>query len=193
MSLFQHLSKYQIVLASQSPRRIQFLKDLGLQFTVQPTQVDESFDNQLQGSAITDFLCQLKANAFRFESDDQLVITCDTIVWNNGKALNKPSDFNEAFDMIASLRNKAHQVISSICIKTKDKTHVLNDTTTVTFSNLTDEEITYYINTYQPYDKAGAYGIQEWIGLIGIEKIEGSYTNVVGMPMEKLYHALKQF
>lgn len=193
MSLFQHLSKYQIVLASQSPRRIQFLKDLGLQFTVQPTQVDESFDHQLQGSEITDFLCQLKANAFRFESDDQLVITCDTIVWNNNKALNKPSDFNEAFDMIASLKNKTHQVISSICIKTKDKTNVLNDTTTVTFSNLTDEEITYYINTFQPYDKAGAYGIQEWIGLIGIEKIEGSYTNVVGMPMEKLYHALKHF
>lgn len=193
MLLLQNLSNYQIVLASQSPRRIQFLKDLGLEFTVQPTQVDESFDTQLQGSEITDFLCQLKANAFRFVSDHQLVITCDTIVWNNNKALNKPSNFDEAFAMIASLRNNTHEVISSICIKTKDKTLVINDTTRVTFSNLTDEEITYYIDTYQPYDKAGAYGIQEWIGLIGIEKIEGSYTNVVGMPMEKLYQALKQF
>lgn len=193
MLLLQNLSKYQIVLASQSPRRIQFLKDLGLTFTVEPTQVDETFDNHLKANDITDYLCDLKANAFQFKNDNQLIITCDTIVWNSDKALNKPENFEEAFEMISSLKNKTHQVISSICIKTKDKKVIINDCTEVTFSNLTDEEITFYINTYQPFDKAGAYGIQEWIGLIGIEKINGSYTNVVGMPMEKLYQALKQF
>lgn len=193
MKLLENLTQYEIILASQSPRRIQFLKHLGLNFTVQPTQVNEDFDEKLMGSQITDYLCKKKADAFLFTKENQLIITCDTIVWNENQALNKPNTFEEAHHMISSLSEKTHEVISSLCIKTPQKTEIVNDKTLVTFSKLTSEEISYYIHNFQPYDKAGAYGIQEWIGLIGIQKIEGSYTNVVGMPMEKLYQTLKKF
>lgn len=191
MTLKERLSSYEIVLASQSPRRIQFLKDLQLDFRIQPTDVDEIFDQQLKAAEITNYLCQLKANAHVFSSENEVVITCDTIVWHENKALGKPTDYNDAFEIISSLVNKTHEVISSICIKTKQTTKIITDTTHVTFGFISDEDIKHYIETYLPYDKAGAYGIQEWIGLIGITKIEGSYTNVVGMPMEKLYHTLQ--
>lgn len=190
MQLKKINQKYTIKLASQSPRRQQFFRDLGLDFEVLKIDVEENYPLHLQKEEITDFLCTLKANSVAIQDSKDLIVTCDTIVWHNGKALGKPKNNIEAFDMITSLSGKTHSVISSVCIKTKEKMQVFNDCTEVKFATLTSEDIQYYIEAYLPYDKAGAYGIQEWIGLIGIEKINGSYTNVVGMPMEKLYQHL---
>lgn len=186
--------KFKLILASGSPRRQQFLKDLDFEFEIRLKEVDEIYPSELKANEITDFLAQLKAKPFENELlDNEILITSDTIVWHNNKAVGKPKDEADAFDIIKSLSNATHQVITSVCLTSNAKQLVFNEKTKVTFTPLLDEEISYYINKYNPLDKAGAYGIQEWIGLIGISKIEGSYTNVVGLPTEKLYKYLNEF
>lgn len=188
--LQEKLSNYNIILASKSPRRQQFFKDLDLPFTVQLKEVEEVFPNKLQAAEITDFLADLKSKPFDNLRVNDLLITSDTIVWCNNKALGKPTNKDEAFSMLHELSGKKHQVITSVSIKGKTFQKIINDTTDVYFKELSTEEINYYINLYQPFDKAGSYGIQEWIGFIGIERIEGSYFNVMGLPVQKLYKEL---
>ena len=188
--LKQKLKEHHVILASGSPRRQQFFKDLDIDFSIQLKTVEEKYPEELKAAEITDFLADLKSKAFTDLQQKDLLITSDTIVWLEGKALGKPKDAKEAFDMLKRLSGKKHEVITSVSIKSASFQKIINDSTTVNFKELTDEEIHYYINNYKPYDKAGAYGIQEWIGFIGIESIEGSYFNVVGLPVHKLYEEL---
>lgn len=188
------LPNKKIILASGSPRRQQYCKELGLDFSIQLKEVEEIYPDNLKHHQITDFLAELKANAFENElAENEILITSDTIVWHENKALGKPKNYEEAFQMISSMSGKTHEVITSVCIKSKLKSEVFHSITSVTFINLSNQEIDYYITHYKPFDKAGAYGIQEWIGLIGISKIEGSYPNVVGLPVDKLYAKLKEY
>lgn len=192
--MLNNLKGYNIILASGSPRRQQFFKDMHLDFEVRLKEVEELFPDDLKASKITDFLAVLKANAFQEElKPTDILVTSDTIVWHNGKALGKPKDYEDAFQILKSLSNSTHEVFTSVCFKTKDKIDIINETTRVTFSVLSDEAIAYYLENFKPYDKAGAYGIQEWIGLVGISKIEGSYSNVVGLPVQKVYEYFANF
>lgn len=185
------LKKYNLILASGSPRRQQFFKDLDLDFEIRLKEIEEVYPPELKASAITDYLAKLKASAFEGElKPNEILVTSDTIVWHNGKALGKPKDAADAFEILKSLSNTTHDVITSVCFKTTSETTVLNELTKVTFNELTDEAISFYIENYKPFDKAGAYGIQEWIGFIGVSKIEGSYANVMGMPTDKVYEYL---
>ncbi|HLF51848.1 Maf-like protein [Flavobacterium sp.] len=185
------LKEYKIILASGSPRRQQFFRDLDLDFEIRLKEVDEIYPPNLIEEDITDYLAVLKSDAFEGElNEKEILITSDTIVWHENKALGKPKDYDDAFSMLKSLSNKTHKVITSVCFKTKDKVEVFSETTKVTFNDLSDESIQYYLENYKPYDKAGAYGIQEWIGFIGVSKIEGSYANVMGMPVHKVYEYL---
>jgi septum formation protein len=180
-----------IILASGSPRRQEFFKNLDLNFEIRLKEIEEIFPDTLQSLEITDYLAQLKAAAFDGDLlENELLITSDTLVWLHNEALGKPKNYQDAFEMLQKLSNQTHEVITSVCFKTKYLTNIINDITKVTFGTLSDEAITYYLDHYKPFDKAGSYGIQEWIGLIGITKIEGSYTNVVGLPTEKVYHYL---
>lgn len=190
MILQEKYNDYQIILASNSPRRKQFLKDLGLTFTVKPANVNEEYPSQLQGKDIALYIAQQKASVFNNLKENEIIITCDTIVWIDNEALGKPENKEEAIQMLQQLSGKTHEVISAVCIKSNQKEQLFYDVTEVRFNNLNLLDIEYYVDTFKPFDKAGSYGIQEWIGLIGIEKINGSYTNVVGMPMEKLYNEL---
>jgi septum formation protein len=188
------LKGYKIILASGSPRRQQFFKDLDIDFEIRLKDIEEIYPVELQGIEITNYLAQLKSNAFEGEiGANEILITSDTIVWLNSKALGKPKDYDDAFAILKSLSNETHEVITSVCFKTNKKTETIFDVTRVTFNQLSDEAIHYYLENYKPFDKAGAYGIQEWIGLVGIAKIDGSYTNVVGLPTEKVYHYLSHF
>lgn len=189
--LSQKLKNYSIILASGSPRRQQFFKEMDLDFTVQVKEVDEVYPAHLKAAEITDYLAELKAKAFDDSlASNDILFTSDTIVWHQEKALGKPKNEQEAFDMLRSLSGQTHQVITSVCIKTTIATIVFNDITQVSFTDLSDQMITYYIDQYKPLDKAGSYGIQEWIGLVGISKIEGSYANVVGLPTQKVFEYL---
>lgn len=188
------LSHKNIILASGSPRRQQFFKDMDLSYSIRLKEIEEIYPDRLQGAEITNYLAELKANAFEKELDtNDLLITSDTIVWLNESALGKPTDAEDALAMLQKLSNKTHEVITSVCIKSIAKTEVFHCSTKVTFGTLSDEAIRYYLDQYQPFDKAGSYGIQDWIGLIGISKIEGSYTNVVGLPTELLYKKLLSY
>ncbi|WP_426430006.1 Maf-like protein [Winogradskyella sp. HB-48] len=185
------LKDYNIILASASPRRHAFLKSMNIDFEVRLHPVDEVYPNTLKGTEITDYLAKLKAEAFKTQlKEKDILITSDTIVWLDGKAIEKPKDKDDAFKMIKSLSNKTHEVMTSICFTQISKQTLVNTITKVTFKALTDDEIWYYVDTYKPLDKAGAYGIQEWIGAIGITKIDGSYNNVVGLPTHLLYETL---
>lgn len=188
--LKQKLNNYNVILASGSPRRQQFFRDLDIDFSIQLKEIEEIYPENLKGVAITDYLSNLKSDAFSALNDKDLLITSDTIVWLEGKALGKPKDAKDAFTMLKAMSGKKHEVITSVCLKSTSFQKIINDITIVTFKELSDDEIQYYINNYKPFDKAGAYGIQEWIGFIGIEKIEGSYFNVVGLPVHKLYKEL---
>ena len=188
--LKQKLNNYNVILASGSPRRQQFFRDLDIDFSIQLKEIEEIYPENLKGVAITDYLSNLKSDAFSTLNDNDLLITSDTIVWLEGKALGKPKDAKDAFTMLKSMSGKKHEVITSVCLKSNSFQKIINDITIVTFKKLSDDEIQYYINNYKPFDKAGAYGIQEWIGFIGINKIEGSYFNVVGLPVHKLYKEL---
>lgn len=188
------LKNYKIILASGSPRRQQFFKDLAIDFEIRLKDIAEVYPDALQGVEITNYLAELKAAAFVGKlKEDELLVTSDTIVWLNNSALGKPKDYEDAFQILRSLSNQTHEVITSVCFKTTLKTDTIYDVTKVTFNPLSDEDIRYYLDHYKPFDKAGAYGIQEWIGLVGISKIEGSYTNVVGLPTEKVYQYLSNF
>lgn len=180
-----------IILASGSPRRQQFLRELDVDFEIRLKDIDEVYPDHLKAEEITNYLAELKANAFQNELvNNDILITSDTIVWLNNKALGKPKDAKDAFEMIKEMSGKAHEVITSVCIKTNRTSLTFFDKTIVKFKSLTYSEISYYIDLYKPFDKAGAYGIQEWIGLVAIEKIEGSYANVVGLPTHRLYEEL---
>lgn len=186
--------KYKLILASGSPRRQQFFKDLGLDFEIRIKEVKEVYPPNLKAEEITNYLAVLKANAFEGQMEsNEMIITSDTLVWINEKALGKPNNEEEAFQILKTLSGNTHEVITSVCFKTIDKTETIFEITRVTFGTLSDEFIKHYIKTCHPFDKAGAYGIQEWIGLIGISKIEGSYTNVVGLPTHSVYNYLKEF
>ena len=189
--LNEKFKNHKIILASGSPRRQQFLKELDIDFEIRLKEIEEIYPNHLQAEEITDFLAKLKANAFENElKDNEILITSDTIVWLKNQALGKPTDASHALKMLTEMSGKTHEVITSVCIKTNQREIVFHDKTSVTFASLTSQEIEYYLKNYQPFDKAGSYGIQEWIGLVAIEKIEGSYANVVGLPTHKLYSEL---
>ena len=189
--LHHKLKNYKLILASGSPRRQQFFKDLDLDFEIRLKEIEEIYPPNLKREEITNFLAILKSTPFEGTlQEKELVVTSDTIVWHNEKALGKPKDRDDAFAILKSLSNATHEVVTSVCFKTKHKTDVLFDVTKVTFNSISDEAINYYIDKYQPYDKAGAYGIQEWIGFIGVARIEGSYPNVMGLPVDKVYQYL---
>jgi len=180
-----------IILASQSPRRQELLAQTGITFEVETRPVEENFPNDLTREKISEYLAKLKAEAFAGIHAEEIILTADTIVWHQNQALGKPKNAEEARNMLQSLSGKSHEVITSVCLKSNTDYLVFSDITQVFFRKLSDKEIDYYISNYQPFDKAGAYGIQEWIGAVGIEKIIGSYNNVVGLPTEKLICELK--
>ena len=185
------LKNFNLILASASPRRHDFFKTMDLEFEIRLKPIEEIYPDHLTGSDITDFLAKLKAEPFlKSLQNNDILVTSDTIVWLNEKAIGKPKNQDDAYSMIKSLSDTTHQVITSICFTHQHNTTVVNTTTEVTFKALTDEEIWHYVKTYNPLDKAGAYGIQEWIGAIGITSINGSYNNVVGLPTHLLYETL---
>ncbi|XOV95202.1 MAG: Maf family nucleotide pyrophosphatase [Bacteroidota bacterium] len=181
----------EIILASNSPRRRQLLKEAGYDFKTINTDFDEQFPKDLPPASIAEFLARSKNRHYRDQYLDEVLITADTIVVNKGMIINKPGDKVEAVEMLMGLSGGAHQVISGICISDKEKEITLHDSTMVYFEHLLDDEIAYYIERHQPFDKAGSYGIQDWIGLTKINKIEGSYFNVMGLPVNILYQTLK--
>lgn len=191
---FTDLKKYKFILASKSPRRQFLLKDLGLDFEVHTKDVDESFSDNLKAEQIPLYLSNKKADAFDGElNDNTIVITADTIVWIDGQVLNKPENSDDAIRMLKLLSGKMHEVYTAVCLKSKSKTKSFFSVTKVYFKELSQSEIEYYINNYNPYDKAGAYGAQEWIGYIAVDRIEGSYFNIMGLPLKELYEELLTF
>lgn len=193
MFLNQKIKKYNIILASGSPRRQQFFKDLGFEVEIRLKNVVEEYPPRLHKFEISDYLAQLKALPHKDGlKEKDILITSDTIVWHNKKALGKPKNREEAVAMLESLSGSVHEVITSVCFTTSKVEKTVNHTTKVYFKILSEDEINYYIENYKPYDKAGAYGIQEWIGQIGIEKIEGSFFNVVGLPVFEVYKTLEE-
>jgi septum formation protein len=193
--LHQQLSQYHLILASASPRRISLLKELNLTFDCIPLDVEEVFPSGLEDHEVAKFLAKLKAEAFPIEklTHKSILITADTIVCLNDEVIGKPEDRDHAIAMLQKLSGRMHKVITGVCLRSHDKEIIFSNETDVYFSKLTDEEIIYYVDQFKPFDKAGAYGIQEWIGYIGIEKIEGSYFNVMGLPVQQLYLELKKF
>lgn len=192
--MLDNLKKYNIILASKSPRRKQLLEELGIQFEIQIKEVDEIFPETMPVSKIPEYLAQLKMQAFENKlGKNDLVITSDTIVCINNEVLGKPINYEHAYKMLTKLSGKAHKVISGVCVLSKNKKVSFTSTTKVYFKKLSETEIDYYISNYKPYDKAGAYGIQEWIGHVAIERIEGSYFNVMGLPVQRLYEELGKF
>ncbi len=185
------LKHHNIILASGSPRRKKFFEELGIPFEIRLHPVDEIYPSHLKAEAIARYLAALKAGAFNKElASKDILITSDTIVWHSGHSLAKPKDMAEAYSMLKELSGDTHKVITAVCFTTTSKQLTIHDTTEVTFKQLTEEEIDYYIHKYNPIDKAGAYGIQEWIGLIGIQSIKGSYYNVMGLPTHLVYKTL---
>lgn len=184
---------YHIILASNSPRRKELLSGLGLDYEVRTLPgIDESYPQTLQGEEIPIYISNKKASAYLSNlKDDELLITADTIVWLNGRVLGKPANEEEACNMLRELSGKTHQVITGVTLATTVFQKSFASVSQVTFATLTEEEINYYVNHYHPMDKAGSYGVQEWIGFIGVERIEGSYFNVMGLPVQRLYRELK--
>jgi septum formation protein len=188
--LKEKLKNYKLILASGSPRRQQFFKELDVDFTIEVREIEETYPKHLLASEITDYLAQLKASAFDNLSEKDIIITSDTIVWKDSKAIGKPTDIEDARKMLQNLSGAMHEVITSVCFTGKHFQKTINDTTKVWFKVLTEDEISYYLTHYKPFDKAGSYGIQEWIGYIGIDRLEGSYFNVMGLPTHLVYKTL---
>ena len=187
-------NKYKFVLASKSPRRQELLKGIVHEFDIMLRDTAESYPDTLQGAQIVEHLAKLKASAFEGElADNQLLITADTIVWIDNQVLGKPKNRAVAIEMLHQLSGRKHTVYTGVCLKTTQKERVFSAATDVYFRQLSDDEIAYYVDTYKPFDKAGSYGIQEWIGYVGIERIDGSYFNVMGLPVQRLYQELKKF
>jgi septum formation protein len=195
MMLHDKLKNYHIILASQSPRRQILMKGLGLEFEILPADVEEIYPPELRHHEIAVFLSELKAKAFELSElcDNCLIITADTIVWKDKQILLKPKDDQDAYNTLKTLSGKMHEVITGVTLRTKQKMKTFYVITKVYFNSLTDEEIRYYVSHYHPFDKAGAYGAQDWIGYVGIEKIEGCYFNVVGLPVQQLWKELNDF
>ena len=181
---------HKIILASQSPRRQELLRGLDVDFEIETRPVDENYDSKLKGTAITDFLSTLKAKAFTDLAENTILITSDTIVWLDDQALGKPKNEEEARAMLHQLSGRRHQVHTSVCFTTVDSQDVINDTTEVTFGKLNDQEIDYYVEKYRPFDRAGSYGIQDWLGFAKVTSINGCYYNVMGLPLPKVYKFL---
>ncbi len=192
--MLSNLNRYKVILASNSPRRKELLGGLGIPYEVKTMpDIDESFPEGLPGEEIPLYIARAKASAYREQMEaDELIITADTIVWLDGVVMGKPIDEEDARRMIRALSGKTHQVITGVCLTTKDVQKGFSTTTDVTFASLTEEEIAYYVEHYRPMDKAGAYGIQEWIGFVGVQDIRGSYFNVMGLPIQRLYQELKK-
>ncbi|UCE93573.1 MAG: septum formation protein Maf [Flavobacteriaceae bacterium] len=188
------LSGKKLILGSGSPRRSFFLKELGLDFETRLKETEEIYPERLKKKQISEYLALQKAEPFKEElKENEILITADTIVWHENDALGKPKSKEEAVQMLQSLSNKTHEVISSVALTSLQDQIVFSDLTRVTFKKLNEEEINYYVDNYKPFDKAGGYGIQEWIGYIGVTDIEGSYFNVMGFPVQKFYETLRQF
>ena len=183
-----------LILASSSPRRQELIKSLGLEVEIRIKPVKEEYPHRLRHFEISDYLAQLKSMPFEDTlTPNDILITSDTIVWFENKALGKPKDINDAFEMLKSLSGRTHEVITSVCFKSIGKQKTINSVTKVTFKRLSASEINYYINNFKVLDKAGSYGIQDWIGQVAVTKIEGSYFNVMGFPMDKIYNTLLTF
>lgn len=194
MLLTEKFKGTNIILASQSPRRKELLAGLGLQFSTVSLDIDESFDrDQFKKEQITAYLSAKKAKAYSAIQSNDLIITSDTTVWLDDESLEKASNREEAYEMIKKLSGKTHSVYTSVTIRSIEKEVTFSDETQVTFAELSDEEIYFYIDHYKPFDKAGAYGVQEWIGYIGVDNMNGSYFNVMGLPTHKLYKELMKF
>lgn len=193
--MFDNLKKYKIVLVSASPRRKELLQNLGLTFKVRTLfGIDEQYPDTLRGEDIPRFISRKKAEAYRSSmADDELLIAADTVVCLDGRTLGKPHDAQEAKAMLHKLSGRFHQVITGVTVMTKDQMENFAVTSQVKFADLSDEEIDYYVDNYLPFDKAGAYGIQEWIGMVAVEELRGSYFNVMGLPVQRLYNVLKKF
>ena len=192
--MLKKFKNYNFILGSNSPRRKEILKEIGLDFSVYPSNIDENFNKEMKLENIGVFLAEKKANAIKNElKENDILITADTTVIHNNELLSKPENTLQAKEILNKLSGKSHKVITGVCLLSKNKKCTFSCETIVTFNNLEIKEIEFYINKFKPFDKAGSYGIQEWIGLIGIEKIEGSYTNVVGLPASMLYTKLKKF
>lgn len=193
-SLSNILSNYSIILGSQSPRRKELFAGLNLPFRVEVREIDENFPAEMSAFEVPEFLAIQKAIPYKddFKKND-LLITSDTIVLIDNKILGKPFDYKHAFEMLQLLSGRKHMVITGVCITTANKQVTFSDRTDVFFKSLSPDEIDYYLTHYQPYDKAGSYGVQEWIGYVAIEKIEGSYFNVMGLPIQRLYEELLKF
>lgn len=192
--ILENLKKYKVRLASNSPRRRELLSGLGIAYEVKLLpNIDETYPDSLKGEEIPVYIAREKADAYRPSMEkDELIITADTIVYTDGKVLGKPHDADDARRMLHRLSGRSHQVITGVCITTHEFQHTFSAVTEVTFDTLTDEEIDFYVATYRPLDKAGAYGIQEWIGFIGVSALNGSYFNVMGLPIQRLYQELKR-
>lgn len=191
--LKEALKKITVILASGSPRRQEFFKMLDIDFKIIVKDVEEKYPPHLQREEISNYLANLKADAFESLQDNELLVTSDTIVWHSNKALGKPKDRQDAINIIKQLAGDTHEVITSVCMRTTKKNIIFHDITTVTFNTMTEDEIMYYVDHYQPFDKAGAYGIQDWIGITAVSQINGSYANVMGLPVDKVYQQLKAF
>ena len=193
--MLDNLKKYNVVLASNSPRRKELLQRLGIPFKVRTLfGIDESYPDTLRGEDIVRYISRNKAQAYRSSmAPNELLITADTIVYVEGEVMGKPKTAEQAKEMLHKLSGKSHQVITGVTIVTADRTEDFGVTSQVKFAEITDEEINFYVDNYLPFDKAGAYGIQEWIGIVAVEEIKGSYFNVVGLPVQRLYQKLKTF
>lgn len=193
--MLDNLNKYNIVLASKSPRRQELLKGIGVVFSILTKEVDESFPTRLPLIDVAPFLSLKKAKAFEDVElpENYMVITADTVVIVENEILGKPKDRDDAVRMMNLLSGKVHKVVTGVTVHTKEKTKTFSVTSKVTFETLDNQEVDYYIDNFKPYDKAGAYGVQEWIGYIGVSNVEGSYYNVMGLPTQKLYKVLKEF
>ncbi|MFT4659828.1 MAG: septum formation protein [Patiriisocius sp.] len=193
MNLQQQLQNKKILLASGSPRRQQLLGGLDIDFEIVKQDVDESWPPELKGGDIAEFLALKKSNAFDKLGENEILITADTIVWHQDTIMNKPVDTDDAKSMLKKLSADEHKVFTGVCIRSLEKCVSFYDTTSVDFKKLLDEEIEYYITNYNPFDKAGSYGAQDWLGYVAIEKLEGCYYNVMGFPMRKIYSTLLTF
>lgn len=193
--MLENLNKYEIVLASNSPRRKELLQRMGVNFKVRTLfGIDESYPDSLRGEDIVCYISRNKAKAYQSSmAPNELLITADTIVYVDGEIMGKPKNAEQAKEMLHKLSGKTHQVITGVTIVTAKRTENFGVTSQVKFTNITDEEINFYVDNYLPFDKAGAYGIQEWIGIVAVEEIKGSYFNVVGLPVQRLYQKLKTF
>lgn len=184
------LKEKNIILASASPRRRELLSGLDFDFKIEVREVDETPPENLKGAEITDFIVRKKASAFDDLKDNDILITSDTLVLLDDEILGKPKNEEEAKRMLKKISGKKHQVITSVCLTTNQNQQTIHDSTDVYFRELSDKEIDYYVDSYQPFDKAGSYGIQEWIGFIGVEKIDGCFFNVMGLPLRLVYDVL---